>query len=62
MKIVLSVLITLLVISLFFLSFALGAMDGCADAGFDTFAVGEGGIYCLNSGVFFERPIYMRDL
>lgn len=48
-KLILSTLLAIIVISLFFASFALGAMDGCADAGYDTFAVGEYGVYCLHS-------------
>lgn len=51
-RILLSVLVTLLVLSLFFTSFVLGAMDGCEDAGFDTFAVGVDGIFCINKTSF----------
>lgn len=58
-KIILSVLVTVFVILLFFTSFALGVMDGCQDAGFNTFAVGKHGIYCFDSAFLspYDAPI-----
>lgn len=61
-NIIFSIFLTLLIVGLFFTSFALGAMDGCADAGYDTFAIGEYGVYCLHSEQLRNTPINSGDL
>lgn len=60
-----TILITAIALALLFTSFMLGAADGCADAGYDTFAIGEYGVYCLNQSYFepMDEPVYTeRDL
>ena len=47
-----SIILVIVIVSLFFMSFAGGVMDGCKDAGYNTFAVGEEGIYCIDSHQF----------
>lgn len=47
-----SLILVILITSLFLMSFGLGIMDGCRDSGFETFAIGTRGVYCINSDRF----------
>lgn len=53
-------LVAIISVGLLTSSFVLGAIDGCADAGYDTFVLDGHGIYCQSSfesanPVYFER-------